>query len=401
MRRPSSTSGWIARLPAACWRILVNGRAAWIVLLASAALTLIGIYCIDIATAREAMPGQLSDTAVKQALYASAGLSACVVLAIPNYRWYGAASWLLLAIALGLLIFLLLPFVPASIVRARNGARGWIDLGPVDVQPSEFAKIAYVLVLSWYLRYKEHHRELTGLLIPAAITAVPVCLIMLQPDLGSASLFVPCMLAMLLAAGARLQHLVIVVALGLAAAPAAYPFLKAHQRERFVGLFKQLKGDTSADQDINMQAVTAKRLVGAGGAHGAGEERARTLLHFNALPERHNDMVFAVVCNRFGLFGGVVVLLLYVAWIGGSLWTAAVCREDFGKHTCVGLATFVASQVFINVGMNIGLLPIIGITLPYVSHGGSSMLAMWAMTGLIIGVCIRQDPSKRRRAGRA
>lgn len=396
MRRASPTSEWLARLPSDLWRTLVNGRPAWLVLLASAALTLIGIYCIDVATARESVTGQLSETAIKQAIYAGVGLLACIAIAIPNYRWYGAASWLLLGIAVCLLVFLLLPFVPASIVRPRNGARGWIDLGPVDLQPSEFAKIAFVLVLSWYLRYKEHHREFTGLLIPAAITAIPVCLIMLQPDLGSASLFVPCLLAMLVAAGARLQHLVIAVALGLAAAPAAYPFLKPHQRERFVGLFKQLKGDTSADQDINMQAVTAKRLVGAGGERGVGDERARTLLHFNALPERHNDMVFAVVCNRFGLFGGVVVLVLYVLWIGGALWAAGACREDFGKYACVGLATFVASQVFINVGMNIGLLPIIGITLPYVSHGGSSMLAMWATTGLIIGISVRQDPSRRR-----
>lgn len=385
--------------PALTWKALVSGRAGWLVLFASLSLTLIGIYSIDVAT--EPKPHEwntLSDPAFKQAIYAGAGMLFCIALLVPNYRLYGFASWVLLGASVCLLVFLLLPFVPASIVRPRNGARGWIDLGPIDLQPSEFAKIAYVLVLSWYLRFRDNHRTLLGLLPPALITAIPVGLITLQPDLGSASLFVPTLFAVLVAAGARLKHLALIVILAAAAAPAAYPILKPHQKDRFVGLVKQLRGDTSADQDINMQAVTAKRLAGAGGASGVGEDRSRTLLHFNALPERHNDMVFAVICNRFGFTGGAAVLGLYAVWILGAIITSAGCREPFGRLVCVGLTGFVASQVFINVGMNIGIVPIIGVTLPYVSHGGSSMVAMWCMTGLIFGIAIRQPRMSWRRS---
>ena len=165
----------------------------------------------------------------------------------------------------------------------------------------------------------------------------------------------------------------------------------------FVGLYKQLKGDTSSDQDINMQSVTAQRIAGAGGSDGTGDRQSRVLLKYNALPERHNDMIFAVICNRFGLLGGVGVLAIYAAWIAGALLTAGLSREPFGRLVPVGLAAFIAAQVFINVGMNIGVVPIIGITLPFVSHGGSSMIACWLMTGLVLAVSIRQPRMALRR----
>jgi len=147
-----------------------------------------------------------------------------------------------------------------------------------------------------------------------------------------------------------------------------------------------------------MQSVTAQRLAGAGGAWGLDQARSRTLVRFNALPERHNDMIFAVVCNRFGFVGGVAVLGLYLLWAVGAVWTAALCREPFGRLVPVGLTGFILSQAVINIGMNVGLLPIIGITLPFVSHGGSSMLASWIMTGLVWGIALRRPKVTMRRS---
>jgi len=384
----------LSEWPALIWRALINGRAAWLVVFSSAALTLLGIYSIDVATnLQPSVETPFSVAATKQSIYAAVGVLFALALLIPNYRLYGAMSWVLLFAAVGLLVFLLIPYVPASIVRPRNGARGWIDLGPVDLQPSEFAKIAYVFVLAWYLRFRRNHRSLPGLLPPAIITAIPVALITLQPDLGTACLFVPALFSVLVAAGARLKHLAFIVLIAGLAAPAAYPILKPHQKERFVGLVKQMRGDTSADQDINMQAVTAQRLAGAGGVEGVEDSHSRALLHFNALPERHNDMIFSVICNRFGYFGGLATIGLYAMWIVGALVTAAGAREPFGRLVCVGFMGFIAAQVFVNIGMNIGLLPIIGVTLPYVSHGGSSMLAVWGMTGVILGIAMRQPRS--------
>lgn len=365
---------------------------AWLVVLASLALSLLSVYAIDVAeSVMPHVPPELGRIALRQLVFVAAGIAGAVCVAIPNYRFYGYVSWGLMAAAVALLVFLLIPFVPASIVHPRNGARAWINFGAADFQPSEVTKIVYVLVLAWYLRYKKNHRTFKGLLPPAIITFLPVALILLQPDLGQAMLFIPALFAVLVAAGAKLKHLAVIVLIACMAAPAAYPLLKPHQKQRLVGLLWQLEGtNAQAENDINMQSVTAQRMVGAGEITGAGNEHARMLLKYNALPERHTDMIFSVICARFGLLGGVAVFGLYGVWAVGAMMTAGVCREPFGRLVTVGLTGFMVAQVFINIGMNVGLMPIIGITLPYLSHGGSSMLTVWLMTGLIVSIAMRR-----------
>jgi rod shape determining protein RodA len=366
-------------------------NAAWLTVLASLALSLLGIYAIDLGAAWTAEAhAQLSSTAARQAVFLPVGLLAAVIVAVPHYRWLGYFSWVLLAATVGFLVFLLIPAVPAWLVTARNGARSWISLGVADFQPSEVAKISFTLVVAWYLRFRKNHRRFFGLIPPGLIAAIPIGLIMLQPDLGTACLFVPALFAMLVAAGAKLRHLALIVLLAAMALPATYPVLKPHQQDRIDGLIKQLKGDRSADQDINMQSVTAQRLIAAGGLDGSPAQASRSLVHFNRLPERHNDMVFAVIVNRFGFWGGAGMLGLYFVWLLGAILTAGSTHDPFGRLICVGLAAFIGAQVFINVGMNLGILPIIGITLPYVSYGGSSLVTVWAMTGLVLSVALRR-----------
>ncbi len=381
-------------------RSIAHAGPAWIVVGASLALSLLGIYAIDVA---ERVPqasalvnvtasGRLiGPTALRQAIYLLVGIVTCVIVALPHYRTLGPWTWALYGAGLALLVFLIVPGVPSFLVRPRGGARAWIDLGPLNLQPSELVKVGTVLVLAWYLRYRKNHRTFKGLLPPAILTGVPVGLIMLQPDLGTAILFIPALFFVLIAAGAKLKHLVLVVALATMAAPAAYPLLKPHQKARIVGLVQQIRGDNSEDLDINMQSVTAQRLIGAGGIVGVGDEHARALQRFNALPERHNDMVFSPVVTRFGLIGGLLLLLLFALWGIGAFLTAATSPEPFGRLICVGAVGFLFAQVVVNVGMNLGLLPIIGITLPFVSHGGSSMIAQWAMVGLVLSVGLRRQ----------
>ncbi len=368
---------------------LVN--AAWLTIIASIGLSLLSVYAIDVAeTVRPEGVADLAPTAWKQTVFAIVGMLAATLVALPHYRVVSFFAWPLMGIIIALLVFLLVPFVPASIVSPRNGTRAWIDLGPADFQPSEIAKIAFVLVVAQYLRYRTKHRRFTGLIVPGLIAAVPLGLITLQPDLGTAMLFVPALFAMLIAAGARLRHLSIIVVCAALAAPAAYPFLQPHQKTRIVAMLKAIEGDTTTAQGINYQAFTAQRLIGAGQLDGAPAPAARALVHYNRLPERHNDMVFAVIVARFGLWGGVGVLALYMLWIGGALLVAASCKEPIGRLIAVGIPAFIAAQVVINVGMNVGLLPIIGITLPFVSYGGSSLLASWLMAGLIANVALHK-----------
>jgi len=359
------------------------------VVAASVALSLIGVAAIDVSELRPdgaAAAAWLSAMALKQLAFAAIGVVAALVVALPHYRLIGYLSWPLMVVVLGLLVFLLVPFVPESIVRPRNGARSWISLGFTDVQPSELAKIAYVLVVSHYMRYRTSHRKFLGLVAPGLLTLPVVALITLQPDLGTASLFVPALFAMLLAAGARIRHLVIIVVAAALVAPATYPFLRDHQKRRFVALVRQVQGDRSGADDINFQSFTAQTLVGSGGVSGNADGRARALLHFNRLPERHNDMIFSVIVTRWGFLGGLAVMGVYLFWMVSALATAAVCRAPFGRLLVVGLSAFVAAQMVVNIGMNLGLLPIIGITLPFVSSGGSSLVTSWLMVGLILSV---------------
>lgn len=367
-------------------------HAGWLCVLAGVGLSVVGIYAIDLGSS---MPGAdgLSDRATTQVVYLIAGLLAALIVTLPNPATVRLLAWPALAGCILLLIFLLLPFVPASIVRPRNGCRGWIDLGAFDLQPSELAKIAFVLVLAEYLRYSKRHRSWGGLVPPALVTALPVALIMLQPDLGMALLFLPGCFAILLVAGAKLRHLSIVVLCGALAGPAMYPFLKPYQQQRIVSLLKQIRGDESAASDPDLfQSTTAQMLAGAGQAGGHSDARTRALVRFSRLPERHNDMVYSVVVARFGLLGGLGVLALYAIWLLGAALCAVGTRDPFGRLVIAGFAAIVAAQVIVNVGMNVGIVPIVGITLPFVSYGGSSMIAVWLMTGLIFGIATRRPP---------
>lgn len=370
-------------------------NAAWLCVLSALALSIIGLYAIDLgASDRPPAPDTLvtfRGTVLRQAVFVAIGLLAAGLVALPHSRFIRLLAWPLLAVVIALLVFLILPFVPASIVTPRNGARAWINLGPIDFQPAELAKIAYILCLADYLRLRENHRTVLGLIPPAVISAVPVGLIMLQPDLGTAMLFAPVAFAVLVAAGARLKHLALVVLIAILAAPAAFPLLKPHQKARIVGLVRMMHDPRQGADDINYQSQTAQRLAAAGGVSGMTDTQSRTLIRFNRLPERHNDMILAVIINRFGLVGGLVVAALYVVWFTGCYLSAAMCKDGFGRLVIIGIAAVTAAQALVNAGMTLGVLPIIGVTLPFISYGGSSMLAAWVMTGLVVGIALRRD----------
>jgi cell division protein FtsW (lipid II flippase) len=375
-------------------------NAGWLVVGSALALSVIGIYTIDVSSGMGS--GGPSRWAVRQAVFLVIGVAAAGAVAWPSYRRAIPLVWVFGLAVVGLLVFVLLPFVPEEIVRAKNGARRWINVGVTEFQPSELAKVAFVLVMASYLRYRRNHRSVRGLVGPSLIAFVPMGLILVEPDLGTATLFVPTLLAMLVAAGARLKHLVsagvlagvfaavvVLLSLGLAEAD-RYPLLREHQVERIRAVIDQFRGDERFVQDRGFQGRQAMTLGGAGGVWGHGEEHSRALAHFSALPERHNDMIFAVLLNRFGFVGAAVTLGLYLVWVLGALLVAANCKDPFGRLVAVGIAAIVAAQMGVNVGMTLGLLPITGMTLPFVSYGGSSLVVVWMMVGLVVNVGIRR-----------
>ncbi len=354
---------------------------AWISVAAALALSVLGLDAI--ATTEPAH-------ALRQGIFLGVALLAAAAAALPGTRFVQRASWVLFGVTVALLVFVMLPGVPDWLVHPRNGSRRWINLGVTDFQPSEVAKIAWILVMAEWLRGTSAHRTFTGLAVPFAITFVPLVLVLVEPDLGTSMLFVPTLFAMLLAAGARKRHIAAIVLMGAVAAPLTYPFLRPHQRERIDALIAQVQGDDRFAQGIGFQGDRAMTLAGAGGLTGVGREHARALVIHNALPEEHNDMIFSVVCCRWGFLGGAFVWLLTLAFAAGGLLTAALVRQPFGRLVAVGVVAIVISQAVINTGMNIGVLPITGMTLPFVSYGGSSLVTTWAMVGLVLGIGLRR-----------
>jgi cell division protein FtsW (lipid II flippase) len=375
----------------------------WVVVGASLALCALGLYGISLSGGLSGMSGPLviSSLMIRQIAYAGLGLFVAAAVVCVHYRWYAYFSWAMAAATVVLLIFLLIPFVPEALVTPRNGARRWISLGVADFQPSELAKVVYVLIMAVYLRFSVSHRRFFGLFQPALITMVPVGLILVEPDLGTALLFLPTLLAMLIAAGAKLSHLLVTGALALAFAAMVltislslakvdkYPLLRPHQVQRIQAVIEQFQGDERFNQSRGFQGRQARMLIGAGGVSGHPEAKSRALIEYSKLPEKHTDMIFPVLVNRFGFTGALCIILLYALWIGGAAVVAANCKDPFGRLVVIGCTTMMATQASINIGMTLGILPITGMTLPFVSYGGSSLLMAFLVVGLILNIALR------------
>jgi cell division protein FtsW (lipid II flippase) len=354
---------------------------AWFCVAAAVFLSLIGITAIG--TTRPELAG-------RQGIFLVIGLVAAAITTLVPPRALRNLSWIFLAIAVALLVFVLLPFVPKSIVTPRNGSRAWINLGFSDFQPSELAKIAFILCVAQWYALQGSPRSIRALVVPTGLAGVLVGLIVLEPDLGSALLFAPTFAAMTIVAGVRLRYLAIALLAAGIAAPLGYVVaLKPYQQARIDAIVAQVRGDDRFESTIGFQGWRAMRLVGAGGVTGNDAARARALIEFNRLPEEHNDMVFAVVSCRFGLLGAGAVLLAHALYAFGAFAMAMLARDGFTKLVAVGIGALVFAQMTVNIGMTIGLLPITGVTLPFTSYGGSSLVSCWILTGLLLGIGIR------------
>ena len=226
--------------------------------------------------------------------------------------------------------------------------------------------------------------------MPLGLTFLPMALILIEPDLGSALLFLPTLFAMLIAAGAKLRHLALVTVLGLSLAPAMYPLLKDHQVNRIKALVAQVSGDTQYENGIGYQGARAMTLAGAGQLVGVGKNHAAALVEFNRLPEDHNDMIFAVIACRWGMLGAIATWGAFLVLAAGGLLVAAQNKDPFARLVPIGIIAILLSQMTINTGMTIGLMPITGMTLPFVSYGGSSVVTAWIMVGLLLNIGMRR-----------
>lgn len=376
-------------------RALLRPHLGWYGLLAAAGLTWFGLVAIHTAAPVHAMD---------QLRWVPIALIMMVAVCLPLPRLIGLSSYVLLAICVALLVYMLIPSAP--MVPRVNGATSWIRLQlgghTISVQPAELAKVAFVLSIAWYLRYRDSYRNLKGMLVPFGIMLLPVALIIRQPDLGTAVVFAPTLFVMLVAAGAKLRHLgtllgvaAMVVAVNIAliyVLPAGvnHPFLRPHQENRIRSTVSLAQGEDRYLQDLAHQQYKAMNLIGSGGFLGYGEERSRTIVKFNHVPHNYNDMIFAVIVNRWGFVGGAVTIALYLLLLLSFVLVAARSKDPFARLATVGFGGLIFSQAAINMGMTLGLLPVTGINLPFVSYGGTSLVTLFIMVGLVLNFASRR-----------
>ena len=270
--------------------------------------------------------------------------------------------------------------------RTVSGARRWGVFGPMSVQPSEIFKICFVLMTVWVItsRWAQPVGKLTVVLI-LPIVAVPAVLIIKQPDLGTTLLLVPVLVILLVGAGMRLKLLGGLALAALSALPLAWLALKDYQRERILVFLDPFRDPLGSAYNV----IQAKIAIGSGQLLGKGVAGA-TQSRLAFLPERHTDFIFAVFAEMWGFVGCLVLLLCYVLLLLRGFDIAASAREPVGRLVALGATSLVAAQVLINVGMVTGLLPVVGIPLPLMSYGGSSMVASLMALGLLLSVRMRQ-----------
>ncbi len=352
-------------------------RAKWrsldpVLLLISLALSASGILAVYVAgaDAREAY-------AMNQTFGFAAGLAAAVPLALIDYRlWQRYLRPIYVLVLLMLLTVLVMG-------AAAGGAQRWVDIGPVQVQPSEFAKLGVVIVLAGYFAEKPVG-EYTVFLKALCILAVPALLVFLQPDLGTALVFGAVFFAMTYVAGAKLIQL---AGLGVAGVAAAFLAIKLKILEEYQVARLMAFSDPDCTNWISYQVCQSKMAIGSGGLSGKGLE-AQTLANLGFLPEDHTDFIFSNLAERVGFVGSIVLVVLFFFLIWRILHVATISRDRFGVLIAVGAATIFLFHVFVNVGMTMGIMPVTGIPLPFISYGRSNLVVSVLSLGLLQSIAI-------------
>jgi rod shape determining protein RodA len=369
-------------------------RLDWILLAATVGLVAYGLWAIAGIT-RHDVPGNADYYVVRQGVYAALGALALVVAVFVDPEYYRRYRKPIYIGTLGLMAIVLLA---GAVTR---GSKRWLDLGFFKFQPSEFGKLLFVLFLAGLLADRAKRiGDSRSVLSAIGFAAGPILLVFLQPDFGTAMVYAAALAGVLFLAGTRWLHL---AALGVAALVAAllvlwilpasgHPVLKKYQQNRLTGWTHPNSDPSAATYNVE-QSINA---VGAGGATGRGVKGA-TQTNLNFLPEHATDFVFASIAEQRGFIGVAALLLLYLLVVWRGLKVIAGARDAFSAIAAGGIVVALLFQIFINVGMTIGIAPITGIPLPFVSVGGSAMIANLLAIGVLEAVYVRGAAARRRR----
>lgn len=389
-------------------------QSGWLILCAIVVLVVVGVASIFVTDTHYASGHDGPRNAAKQCIRILISAFGAIGILHIGYQRIARHAYPIFLVAL----LLLLPLLVAGRLETsfggftapRKGAYRWLHFPGFPLQPSELMKLAYVLALAWYLRYRKNYRSFVGLLLPVVGSLIPLALILLEPDLGTALLMVPVLLSMLFMAGARKRHLMVIVIAGMGVVPIAWGQIKDYQRSRVTSVLLQstaLRRSVIAHPEnyqlfgknpeavkrsaiewsagSGYQLVHSLNAIGSGGFLGQGWGEG-VYVSRAILPDRHNDFVFSVIGHQWGLSGTLLVLVCFTIITLAGCHIASATTDPLGRLLAVGLMTLIACQVLINVGMAVGLLPITGMTLPFVSYGGSSLLTNFGAVALLISI---------------
>ncbi|HEY2114859.1 MAG TPA: rod shape-determining protein RodA [Candidatus Angelobacter sp.] len=318
---------------------------------------------------------------VRQLIWIGVGVALMTATALFDYRALHSYAYAFYVFTIALLI------VVAVAGQSTGGSRRWINLGLLKLEPSELAKLAVVLVIVHYLReepprggWRAHQ-----MLIPLVLVAFPAVLVLKQPDLGTALILITITATLVFVSGLNWRTMAVVALGAVMAAPVAWHYLKPYQRERLVSFINPQSDPLGAGYHI----IQSEIAIGSGGGWGKGIFQG-TQARLNFLPEQTTDFIFAVYAEEFGFAGSMLLLGLYAALIARGAWIARHARDRFGSLLAIGVSGIIFWQAAINIGMATGMLPVVGITLPLVSYGGSSLIAMMAAAGVLISINMRR-----------
>jgi rod shape determining protein RodA len=372
--------GRLSRNPAAPWRHIDLVLVGCIIAVAS-----LGSLMIFSAT-RGRDPSDF-DTSflVKQLLFIGVGAGMMFLVAMVDYRRYREAVPVLYG---GMLLLLLM--VVTGLGSERKGSQAWFQVGPFQLQPSEFAKIVVIVTIASVIAHFNSELDAWRLAGVLAVAGLPMALIMLQPDLGTTLVFVAIIMGMLLVGGAQVRHIVALTLVGIVGIGMIMSsgMLKEYQRCRFTS-FLETQSQECAKQGAEYNVEQAKTAIGSGGFTGTGPFKG-TQTRLDIVPEQHTDFIFTAVGEELGFIGAgtLLALLSIIAW---RVWrTAQLARDQLGTLICVGVLSMFVFQIFENVGMTMGIMPVTGIPLPFMSYGGSSTLTAFVAMGLVLNVHMRR-----------
>ncbi len=364
--------------PSTGWRRLLR-QLDVLLLLSTVALVAFGLLMVYSSTHLSPRPFLYLRS---QALHLAVGLAIGAVILAIDYRALASSARVLYVTNLLLLGAVLV------IGRTSLGAQRWIALGPLgQFQPSEIAKLVIVITLAKHLTDRAGPYESVWDLLPfLGHVALPMLLIFRQPDLGTAMVYGAIFAGMLYAAGARRRDLATLGAAGMVLVPILWRFLKEYQRRRLLAFVHPTLDPLGSGYGI----IQSKIAVGSGLAWGKGLfAGTQGVLRF--VPEHHTDFIFSVIGEELGFVGSIVLLALFLLWVYRGLRIAAVARDRFGALAAVGVVSMVAFHVFVNVGMTVGIMPITGIPLPFISYGGSALMTMVWSTALLLNIGMRHQ----------